>query len=206
MANPPANRAERLLLAAAGMAAALMLVLAVPRVIGGSLAALAPPAGAGADTLPALAAAQGWAWSARVAELQVWRAAASGAPELRPLVEQALARAPINPTHWTLLADQRQRAGDTAGAIDAMRMSLIAGPIDPALAPYRLMVALPLRDAMATDDRALLDRQIQLSYVLRPAHVGRLMGDPRMAEPIRAAVTTLSPMDIEHMVRIHALH
>lgn len=206
MANPLASKGERLLVTAVALAALLMLALATPRLVAGTLAALALPEGGAVQSLPGLAEAQSWSWSARVAEHQVWGATAAGTPGLRPLVEDALARAPINPSHWTVLSDLRHRDGDVAGAVAAMRLSLLSGPADPALAPFRLAVALRLRDAMDDDDRALVDRQIQLSYVLRPGHVHALTADPRMREPIRAAIDTLSPMDIQHMVRIHALH
>lgn len=220
-AMPKANAkvsGRRLALAAIMVLALITAALALPRMAGGLLLALAP--GVREDSSypqpDEAAAAQPWlTWSL------LWHDSAhtrlydalfkqiSGQPSEEKTLSAMLAQSPLRPRQWLRLAQIRAATGDEPGAIAAWRMSVFAARHEPSVMEDRLDLGLSLKSAMIEDDLALLDDQFKRSFVLLLPYVQRVMDKPHNAphKPYyRSIVDHLSTAEIDHMVRIHALH
>lgn len=115
----------------------------------------------------------------------------------------ALALAPGQPSAWARLARLRLGRGDGTGAAAALRLSLLSGAVVPALMTWRLELGLRLRPYLDADTRALLDRQIRLTWILQPDHIARLATRPAEAAQVRHALDALSQQEVQHYLRLH---
>lgn len=86
-------------------------------------------------------------------------------------VEQVLASSPLRPAQWLVLAQRRAAADDRQGAVAALRLSFLSGAVEPSIQVRRLRLALALMGDMDGEDRAMLERQVRLSYILFPSAV-----------------------------------
>jgi len=194
-------------------------VTALPRMVAGGLLAWAPGVredasfprpDEAAETLAWLARSQAWHPSAKARLYTALSLRAEGnADKRRDTLVELLAHAPLHPRQWLDLGTAWSEEGNRERALAAWRMSVFTGRIAPAITVARLDLGLALKDQMREEDLRLLDAQVRLSSILRPARVQRLLMQPRNAAHgayCRAIITALSEADIAHMVRIHALH
>jgi hypothetical protein len=217
------NRTEirptgRIALAAIFLIGALTMVLAFPRLVSGVFVALAPglyerphlpDAEQAAETVAYLQRAQGWVWTADVAAYQAQTMRVGKIPGEDSILIELLARAPLRPESWLLLATLHASQGRSEQAIAAWRSSVYAGRVEPPIMPQRAELGLSLRATMSQGDLKLLEEQVRLSFVLRPAHLVLRMNMAKNADHMnyyRSIVDGLSSTEIDHMVRIHALH
>ncbi|WP_313412067.1 hypothetical protein [Rhodospirillum rubrum] len=117
--------------------------------------------------------------------------------------ERGLALAPANASAWARLAVLRVGAGDREGAAAALRLSFLAGPVVPALTASRLDLAFALLPALDGETRALLDRQIRITWILEPARIARLAEDRRLGFLIGRALDGVSEEDMILYRRAH---
>lgn len=207
--------------------ALLALALGLPRLIGGlhALAAretvgavmegASPPAAALEAAAAELAAAERWSGAAEhkldrgLALLR--QALAAIDPQERAALfaasEQAtaagLATAPGEPGAWARLAWLRQRRGDLAGAVAALRMSWLSGAFVPVLMTSRLELALSLQPALDDEMLSLLRRQIRLVWVSSPDFIAGLATRPEAGALISAALSELSEQDVARYLELH---
>lgn len=211
------SRAERRILLGVALLALILAAMAFPRLVAGGLYALAPGIHANGDypqpaeiagTLALLERAQWWSESPDAAMYRALSLRLAGQGGEESELSGLLANSPQRPREWFWLA--RQRAGSNPQkALDAWRMSVYAGRVFPSIMEERLEVGLLLRERMAPADLAMLDDQVRLAFVLRPAHVNHVMSRAQNAahrDYVAAIVRNLSDTDIDAMVRIHALH
>ena len=112
--------------------------------------------------------------------------------EAEAMTAAGLARAPSQPGVWLRLAFLRNLRGDTAGAVQALRLSFLAGGFVPSLMKTRLEFALPLLPAMDVEMRSLLQRQVRLAWVVEPDYVAGLGARPELAVLVREALESVS--------------
>lgn len=147
------------------------------------------------------------AWSpdprlARDAAILNWR---SDPARAEAALNAALAGAPLQPDLWMWLARLRLERGETAAAWQAVRLSMLSGAVAPTVMLDRLEMALRLRPLMTADDRALLRRQVRLTYILHPMAVRqRMAADAEAAELLRGVVDEFGDTEINHLISIHA--
>lgn len=141
--------------------------------------------------------------------LQQAQAAPPG-PRRSALLDQAmaataagLAAAPAQPSLWARLAWLHTVHGDRASALPALRMSLLTGPVAPALMASRLELGLSLMPVMDPDTRALLRRQVRLLWVVSPDRVAALAQKAPTGGFIRDALDDLSDEDMAAFLRVH---
>lgn len=211
------SRAERRVLLGVALLALTLAVVAFPRLVAGGLYALAPGIHENASiprppeiagTLALLEQAQWWSESPDAAMYRALSLRLGGQGGEENELSGLLARSPQRPVEWFWLA-RRQAGSNPPKALDAWRMSVYAGRVFPSIMAERLDVGLLLRDGMAPADLAMLDDQVRLAFVLRPAHVNHVMSQAHNAvhrDYVAAIVRNLSDTDIDAMVRIHALH
>ncbi len=210
----------------AGVIGLVLLGLAAPRVIAAALAlpsrsvlwdlysGVEVPVERIRAAEAALAAAGRWSASGEL-ELDrgflLLRAAVrtpvDGAAPLYEAAERAtvdgLALAPGNPGAWLRLAWLRERRGDMAGAVAALRMSFLTGSFEPVIMVDRLTLALRLRPYMDAEMEALLRRQIRQTWVIRPGPVMELGAQPETAALVAGALAELTGLEMERHVRMH---
>lgn len=198
-------------------AATCVAVLAVPRFVAGSLFALAPSVHETLKLPDPQEARDGVPWLDRSLAWHAWgdagamRALATRIAGLggeQEVLVETLARSPMRPDLWLRLG-RLTRAEHPDTSLAAWRMSVFAARLFPAIMEQRLDLGLSLKDRMGASDLALLDDQFRLSYVVRPAHVAQIMALAHNAmhrDYFAQIVGGLSATDIDHMIRIHALH
>ena len=121
----------------------------------------------------------------------------------RAATVRGLAEAPVQPSAWLRLANLRQQDGDAIGAGRALRLSLLTGPMVPAILPDRLRLAFALWPMLDDDTRALVPHQIRLAWVLAPAFLSSLTVDAASTARVGEALATLSEEDMALFLRNH---
>lgn len=117
--------------------------------------------------------------------------------------EAALAAAPGQPGVWARLAWLRERRGDQAGAVAALRMSMLSGAVVPEMMAPRVEMGLRLLPAMDAETADLLRRQIRLTWVIAPDFVAGLSTRPGLGPMVRDALDSLGEQEMEHYLRLH---
>lgn len=174
-----------------------------------------PPPDRLASAAADLGAAQRWAEDGEAMGdrgfllVQQARATPPG-PERAVLLDQAvrateagLAAAPAQPSAWARLAWLHVARGDRAAALPALRLSLLTGPVAPALMASRLELGLDLLSLMDPDTRGLLRRQVRLLWVVSPETVAAMSQKPGTGGFIRDALDDLSEEDMAAFLRVH---
>ncbi len=115
----------------------------------------------------------------------------------------ALAVAPGQPNVWSRLANSRERRGNREGAAAALRMSMLSGSFSPALMAPRIELGLRLLPALDAETRALLKRQIRLTWVIKPDFVAELSNRPVTGSLVREALAELAEFDLAQFQRLH---
>lgn len=215
--NPDPAGLERWGLAAVAALALATAALAVPRLTAGTLFALAPnvrenPLAArdGDEAATAL-------WLRRSQDWSPWGDAGAAEakaldkgrlPGRRQALQETLAGSPLRPDLWLALG-QDWLADSPERALAAWRMSVFASRVHPPAMAQRLALGLRLQPHMDAADLDRLRDQTRLTFVLMPAQTNLVFNAPENAvhRPLYASVVSgLSSTDIDHMVRIHALH
>lgn len=119
------------------------------------------------------------------------------------VTEAALAVAPAQPSAWARLAWLHVARGDAAAAIPALRLSLLTGPVAPALMGSRLELGLDLLSLMDADTRGLLRRQVRLLWIVSPETVAALSRRPDTGGFVLDALNDLSAEDMAAYLRVH---
>lgn len=163
-----------------------LLALGVPRLLSGLVTLEVRSGEATPDHLAAAARALEQA-TALVpdGELMVERAILEqrlGRPNAQTIqmLREALTRSPANPKGWALLASLLSVEGDRPGAIRALRLSYLAGPVVPDLMAGRLTFALSLLEGMDADMKALTARQVRMAWKIDPKPILPLMQRPEL--------------------------
>lgn len=215
-ARDPKAGERRALVALAGAAFAIALI-AAPRLISGTLLALAPGVHSDglypqpqewAATEDMLAMAATWQTSADIGRYRALVRHLAQAPDEQQGLETLLARAPMLPEQWLWLG-QSLAPNDPAKAIAAWRMSVYSGRVYPPIMEHRLDLGLALMPRMSAEDQRLLDDQFRLSYVVRPAQVQLILAQKRNLihrDYFFRIVKNLSEADMDAIMRIHVLH
>ncbi len=163
----------------------------------------------------ALAAANRWDASgereaARAVLLTARAEAAPPGPDRDRLLAEALASArtavqlaPGQPHAWAHLAALFERGGDRKRAVEALRLSMLTGAVEPALMMWRLEMGFRLRTAMDADSLSLLRRQIRLAWVIMPDEVATLSKRPDAYDLVNESLSLLSEEEMAHYVRLH---
>ncbi|HLO76449.1 MAG TPA: hypothetical protein VK196_08335 [Magnetospirillum sp.] len=121
--------------------------------------------------------------------------------------EAQLSRSPMHPGAWFALAQRRFAEGDAPSSRAALRLSFLSGAVEPALMIPRLRLAFVLMPGMSADDKAILERQVRLTYILQPTRAVRLAAEsPVNGAVFDRVVAALNEADYQHIIRIHALH
>jgi len=126
--------------------------------------------------------------------------------EAEKATEAGLARSPGHPSAWARLAALRHARGDTAGAVAALRLSMLSGSVVPALMISRLEIAFRLMPALDAETAALVERQIRLAWVIDPEPFTAMLVRPEVADTVRRALADLSDEEIRSFLRLHARH
>lgn len=171
------------------------------------------PADRLAGAAEALAAANRWE---RSGEREAARAvlltalAAQPGPDQDRLSAEALAAAaaavrlaPGQPHAWGHLAALLERGGDRKRAVEALRLSMLAGAVEPALMMWRIDMALRLRGAMDADALSLLRRQIRLAWIIMPDEIAALSKRPDAHDLVTESLALLNEEEMAHYVRLH---
>lgn len=156
-----------------------LLVLGMPRLLSGMVTSDmrsgdAPVAARALDQATALVADGEMMVELAVLEQRLGRPAS----DIIALLRKALARSPANPKGWALLASLLSSGGDMPGALQALRLSYLAGPVVPELMAGRLTLAMALLNDMDAETRALTARQVRLAWKIDPQPVIGLMQRP----------------------------
>ncbi|MFD2264719.1 hypothetical protein ACFSM5_17575 [Lacibacterium aquatile] len=173
-----------------------LLALAVPRLMSG-LATLEVNAGdASADHMAAAVRALNRATSlVPNGELMIERAALElrlGRPpsEIIPILQEALGHSLANPKGWALLASLLRSEGDVPGAVRALRLSFLTGPVVPELMAGRLELALSLLDGMNGEMLELTARQVRLAWKIDSKPIISLIQRPELTGFLTQALGT----------------
>ncbi len=116
-------------------------------------------------------------------------------------MERGLARAPGNPSAWAQLAHIRALRGDRAGAVAALRLSMLTGTVTPSIMPSRLALGLYLLDGLDAETRHLLAGQVRLTWGISPDRFAELSRDPAGQAFIRQALADLSEAAVSDYAR-----
>jgi hypothetical protein len=214
---PELGRGERRALLVLAALAVVLALAAVPRLVAGTLLALAPGVHSDglypqpeewAATEDFLAGAEAWQASTEIGRYRALVRHLAQAPDERAGLEKLLARAPLLPEQWLWLG-QGLAPTDPAQAIAAWRMSVYNARVYPSIMEHRLDLGLALKSAMSAEDQSLLDDQFRLAYVVRPAQVQHVLAQKRNLihrDYFAHIVRNLSDTDIDAIMRIHVLH
>lgn len=163
----------------------------------------------------ALAAANRWDRSgereaAHAVLMTAQAEAAAPGPDRDRLFADALASArtavqlaPGQPHAWAHLAALFERGGDRRRAVEALRLSMLSGAVEPALMMWRLEMAFRLRTAMDADTLSLLRRQIRLAWIIMPEQIATLSKRPDAYDLVDESLSLLSEEEMAHYVRLH---
>ncbi len=105
------------------------------------------------------------------------------------LTESGLRRSPAHPVAWTRLAALRAALNEPEKAAQALRLSLLTGPIIPQITASRLAQGVALLPHMDRDTRQLLARQVRLLQTSQPQELETLAANPTAAPFIQQALT-----------------
>lgn len=146
----------------------------------------------------------------RATVLSALAEAAPPGPEQQNLYTQAIAavraglsRAPGQPHAWAHLAALLERTGDRIGAIDALRLSMLSGAVEPALMLWRIDQGLRLRALLDPDTVSMLRRQIRLMWVITPEEVATLSKRPEATALVQDSLALLTQEEVDHYIRLH---
>ncbi|HYD31382.1 MAG TPA: hypothetical protein VEB64_11080 [Azospirillaceae bacterium] len=120
-------------------------------------------------------------------------------------VATALAAASGQPSEWVRLAHLRHRRGDTAGAVAALRLSMLSGSFVPALMTSRVEFGLQLLPVLDREMVELLKRQIRQTWVIAPQFVSELGTRPEAGALVRDALAGLSEDEMNNYLRLHGI-
>jgi hypothetical protein len=95
----------------------------------------------------------------------------------RQQLERGLAQAPVDTHAWLWLADIRLRLNEPEGAVEALRLSQLSSPFEPALGPLRAVVALRLWDRLPEGVRQAAARDAVRA--LTSTHASEFLRDGR---------------------------
>ncbi|WP_291724985.1 hypothetical protein [Magnetospirillum sp. 64-120] len=191
--------------------------LAAPRLVAGTLFALAPNVrenpfltrdGDEEESVRRLEQSQRWSRWGDAGAAQAKAADLAKRADTRSMLEATLAGSPLRPDLWLKLAQDRLAAAPDQ-ALAAWRLSVFTSRVYPPVMAPRLDLGLRLKQRMDDADLDLLRDQMRLTFVLMPAHTTYVLAKPENAphrQFYQSVVNALSPTDIDHMVRIHALH
>ncbi len=115
--------------------------------------------------------------------------------------EQSLALLPAQPVAWGNLAALKVEAGDMQGAVKAIRLSMLSGPVVPGYVPVRVKLGLHLLPYMDRETRGLLARQVRLLWLIEPASLVDLGKQADTQDFIRSALDGLSERDQEIFIQ-----
>ncbi|AVM73176.1 hypothetical protein [Magnetospirillum gryphiswaldense] len=215
--TPELRRGERRALLVLAVLAVVLAFAAIPRLIAGTLLALAPGVHSDglypqpeewAATEEFLARAEAWQASTEIGRYRALVRHLAKAPDERAGLEKLLAQAPLLPEQWLWLGQILART-DPAQAIAAWRMSVYNARVYPSIMESRLDLGLELKPEMGAEDQGLLDDQFRLSYVVRPAQVQQILAQQRNLIHrgyFARVVKNLSDADMDAIMRIHVLH
>jgi predicted Zn-dependent protease len=175
-----------------------LLALGVPRFLSG-MVTLDLRAGASAQDDQAAARALDQATAViadgemMVEQAVIEQRLARPAADVIALLKTALAHSPANPKGWALLASLLLKTGDRPAALQALRLSYLAGPVVPELMAARLSLAMALLDGMDVETRALTARQVRLTWMIDPKPVIDLMQRPGLTAFLTEALGAQEP-------------
>lgn len=115
----------------------------------------------------------------------------------------ALTNGPGQSAVWLRLAWLRKTGGDTAGAVEALRLSWLSAAFMPSIMVSRLKFALSLLPSMSPEMLSLLRRQFRLTWVIAPDVVSEMSNRPGLASLVRDALTDLNEEEVAQYVRLH---
>ena len=115
-------------------------------------------------------------------------------------LEAGLARSPINASGWRWLALARMTHKDTAGAANALRMSLYTGPHQRFVVVSRLRLLMQTWDQFPKTEREVIYKQIRFAWRSAPNGVIALAMDSRSLWPFRLALAA-RPRDLQAFER-----
>ncbi|MQP68445.1 hypothetical protein GE253_24300 [Niveispirillum sp. SYP-B3756] len=104
------------------------------------------------------------------------------------LTETGLRRSPAHPVGWTRLVALRFALGEPEKAAQALRLSLLTGPVVPQITASRLTQGLTLLPYLDPDTRQLLARQVRFLHSSQPQQLETLATTPAAAQFIQQAL------------------
>lgn len=116
--------------------------------------------------------------------------------------EMAAEHAPADADTWRSLMWARLRAGKTALAIQALRVSILTGPFDPETSSERLDVALSLWPLLGPADLAAVDRLVQVQWAWGPGRFSEIAWKHRAAERLGPFLPKEAQTDFAHRYAI----
>ncbi|MBF0095188.1 MAG: hypothetical protein HQL33_12955 [Alphaproteobacteria bacterium] len=206
------NGSYRFLALVAGLLSLTLVAASLPRTIVGTILAVTQsPDGRdlAGGSCSRLLTAQDVYWSFETAGAIARFCRPSDPLDLLDVGERLLGRAPLTPDVWLRRAEMLLADGHPRQALAAWRMSVVSARVEPFIMPRRMDMGLSLRAQMGDADLELLRHQLRLTFILRPSQAHQIIALPHNlthADFYRAVIAALTPSDIEHMVRIHALH
>lgn len=105
----------------------------------------------------------------------------AGLTRAEQITAQSLSLSPAQPGTWLRLAILRQARGDVPGTVAALEMSIMTGPVTPAIMMTRLELGLGLLGALDADGVNQLRRQVRLAATILPDQVQALRLSPHAA-------------------------
>lgn len=118
-------------------------------------------------------------------------------------VRAGLSRAPGQPHAWAHLATLLERTGDRVGAVDALRLSMLSGAVEPPLMIWRINQGVRLRALLDPDTVSMLRRQIRLTWVIMPEEVAALSKQPEATALVQDSLALLTQEEVDHYIRLH---
>ncbi|GLR82358.1 hypothetical protein [Azospirillum oryzae] len=115
----------------------------------------------------------------------------------------AVRLAPGQPHAWAHLATLLERGGDRKRAVEALRLSILSGAVEPALMMWRIETALRLRGDMDAEALSLLRRQIRLAWIIMPDEIAALSKRPDAHDLVTESLSLLNEEEMAHYVRLH---
>lgn len=97
------------------------------------------------------------------------------------ITAEGLSLSPVQPGTWLRLAILRQARGDIQGAVAALELSIMTGPVTPAIMMARLELGLGLISALDADGLNQLRRQVRLAAAILPDQTQALRLGPHAA-------------------------